>query len=69
MGVVPWTPGRGVSYESALEREVEVLRHVVNVLDDMLGPRASYGWMKHSPADEAFRRAIGADNGSSQEGT
>ena len=39
--------------------EIEVLRAVVNVLDDMLGPRKSYGWMKGSPADEAFRRAIG----------
>ena len=44
--------------------EIESLRAVVNVLDDMLGPsgpREPYGWMKGSPADEAFRRAIGRE--------
>ena len=27
--IVPWTPGRGVSYESALEAEIGALRSVV----------------------------------------
>jgi hypothetical protein len=29
---VPWTPGRGMSYESALEAEIEALREVVAMM-------------------------------------
>ena len=39
--------------------EIEALRSVVESLHRMHGDTLKpYAWMKHSPADEAFRRAL-----------
>lgn len=65
---VPWTPGRGVSRESALENEVRLLRAVVRefLLDDWSGLDIN-GIMQRDgelygltgPQVEAVRRALG----------
>lgn len=57
-GLVPWTPGRGQSYEAALEAEVIALRAVVQELvrnDGLYGGAPC--WQEGSLAAQAFERS------------
>jgi hypothetical protein len=63
--IIPWASGRGVSYVEALEAEVLALRAVIDSLHNagriVPGPMP---FMRHSPADQAYDRALGRDIGS-----
>ena len=62
--IVPWTPGRGVSYEKTLENEVLALRDAVRALHQRGQiDTERLPWMGGCLADEAFARALDGGSG------